>query len=303
MNKRKSSFNEEYTIVINGYLDFCRKKGNSSSVLKLKEKVCTEFLEEMTEYGKVFETLDASTVGKICISKINRNKWRIYRPFLKYLFSENKIDTDLSIIVPRYSEREPVPAVYSIEEIRQLEASIDRSTSEGKMNYLLVLLASRMGFRRSDIAKMTFESIDFKRDKIKLIQQKTGEEIELCLVEAVKSALNEYIRTIPESKQTGKLFSSITEGYITRYVRRLMLSSGININGRRLGPHALRSSLATSMVNDGVSYEVIRKILGHYDHNSVRKYAKLDIENLRKCALEVPPPQGNYKNLMNGGRI
>lgn len=54
------------------------------------------------------------------------------------------------------------------------------------------------------------------------------------------------------------------------------------------------------MVNDGVSYEVVRRILGHKDPNVVQHYAALDVNNLRNCALQAPEPTGYLKDLLEG---
>jgi integrase len=221
--------------------------------------------------------------------------------FLHFLFERGDISRDLSIIVPRYRERQPLPAVYTVAEIRRIESSIDRTTPRGKMDYAIVLLASRMGLRRSDIVNLTFSSIDFKCDRLRMIQKKNGAELDLLLVAPVKEALIEYLNAYGISEMIGKVFPSIDPMYVSLLVTKQMKSSGIAINGRRKGPHALRSSLATSMVNDDISYETIRHILGHQDHDTVRKYAKLDIEKLRKCALEVPEPTGSYKRALEGG--
>ena len=51
------------------------------------------------------------------------------------------------------------------------------------MDYAIILLASRMGLRRSDIVNLTFDAIDFKYDRLRLIQKKTGAELDLLLVE------------------------------------------------------------------------------------------------------------------------
>ena len=42
------------------------------------------------------------------------------------------------------------------------------------------------------------------------------------------------------------------------------------------------------MVNGGVSYKVVKESLGHKNKNSIRHYARLDNENLRKCAQKPP---------------
>ncbi len=299
--KNKSPLNDQYNTLIECYLKTCQAEGNCEWTLSFKKRSCEEFLFEMIRLGKDLSTLDAPTVGHISIGKVNRNKWHVYRMFLHFLFERGDISKDLSIVVPTYRERQPLPAVYTVAEIREIESSVDRTTPKGKMDYAIILLASRMGLRRSDIVNLTFDAIDFKYDRLRLIQKKTGGELNLLLVAPVKIALTEYLEAYELHTMTGKLFPSINSTYITLLVIRQMKIAGIDINGRRKGPHALRSSLATSMVNDDISYETIRHILGHQDHDTVRKYAKLDIGKLRACALDVPEPTGFYKKALEGG--
>jgi len=302
-SKNKSPLNDQYNILVDSYLKKCQTEGNCDSTLLFKRTSCEEFFHEMVSLGKNLSTLDAATVGHISVGKKNRNKWHVYRMLLHFLFERGDIQRDLSVVVPTYRERQPLPAVYTIGEIKRIESSVDRTTSEGKRDYAIILLASRMGLRRSDIVNLTFESIDFNYDRLRMIQKKTGAELELPLVSSVKEALIQYLDAYGISKRRGKVFPSVEPNDITYLVTRQMRVSGIDINGRRKGPHSLRSSLATSMVNDHISYEIIRHILGHQDHDTVRKYAKLDIENLRKCAIEVPAPTGSYKKALGGGGV
>ena len=54
------------------------------------------------------------------------------------------------------------------------------------------------------------------------------------------------------------------------------------------------------MVNDGASYETVRRILGHSDPDIIKHYAKADIENLRKCSIIPPQPSGRFGDFLNG---
>ena len=60
-------------------------EGNCEWTLTFKQQSCEEFLLEMTNLGKDLATLDAATVGKISINKVNRNKWHVDRMFLHFL--------------------------------------------------------------------------------------------------------------------------------------------------------------------------------------------------------------------------
>ena len=89
-----------------------------------------------------------------------------------------------------------------------------------------------------------------------------------------------------------------------RYVTtKYFHAAGIDITGKKHGPHTFRSSLASSMINDAVPYEAVRKILGHSNLKSIKHYAQLNIEMLRQCAIEVPEPTGRFKEFLHGGSL
>ena len=96
-------------------------------------------------------------------------------------------------------------------------------------------------------------------------------------------------------------YKPITSEAIKYAVRCCFSKANINTNGKKIGPHSLRSSLATSLINDSISYETVRTILGHNDKNVIQHYAKLDIERLRICALPAQPSYGAFKDFLEGG--
>jgi site-specific recombinase XerD len=59
---------------------------------------------------------------------------------------------------------------------------------------------------------------------------------------------------------------------------------------RKAGLHALRHSLASSLLEDATPFPVISEVLNHKKTETTRIYTRIDIHSLRKCALEVPTP-------------
>ena len=90
---------------------------------------------------------------------------------------------------------------------------------------------------------------------------------------------------------------------IRHIVKDSLIAAEVNITNKKHGPHALRSSLASSMINDGASYEVVRKILGHTDPNVIKHYARTDIESLRLCSIDPPAPSGLFREMLSGRMV
>lgn len=73
-------------------------------------------------------------------------------------------------------------------------------------------------------------------------------------------------------------------------VARTIQKSGINPDGRKQGAHALRSSLASHLLEEGNSYQIIQKVLGHTSPDAAKHYVRVEIKKLKDCALAVCPP-------------
>ena len=55
---------------------------------------------------------------------------------------------------------------------------------------------------------------------------------------------------------------------------------------KHYGPHALRHGCATHLINQGISLKEISDYLGHQELDTTQIYAKVDLTNLRKVAVE-----------------
>lgn len=99
----------------------------------------------------------------------------------------------------------------------------------------------------------------------------------------------------------GKLLHYRNGSFLRFATTRYFKKADIDISGKKHGPHTFRSSMASSMVNNDIPYDVIRSILGHAHPDAVKHYAKLDIERLRECAIEVPEPSGIFKDFLSRG--
>ena len=75
-----------------------------------------------------------------------------------------------------------------------IERSIDRGGSVGKRDYAMFLLASRLGLRASDIAKLKFADINWENNEITIIQYKTNKEIILPLLTDIGNAIIDYLQ-------------------------------------------------------------------------------------------------------------
>ncbi|MCL2776228.1 MAG: tyrosine-type recombinase/integrase [Oscillospiraceae bacterium] len=294
--------------LLNDYREHCVHDGikGSSIALYLKEDIW--FLQNLYSVGcGGAEQINDVRVAAACLALKSNSYLSTIKTFLRFLADAGYTAHDYSYVVPPYKRPQPIPSVYSTAEICSVEAA---AHDFSKRDYAVLLLATRLGIRSGDIAVLSFDTVDFNADVIRLVQQKTNAAIELPLLPEIKSALKDYIRNERPKCDSPHIFlnqepphNHISIMLIGKIVRRNLIKAGVEIGGRSQGPHAFRSSLASSMVNDSVPYEIVRKTLGHIDKNAIKSYARLNVEQLRPYALDIPEASAGFADFLAGKAV
>jgi site-specific recombinase XerD len=234
------------------------------------------------------------------ISSVQNMKAQIFTPlrkFLKYLFDAGIIEQDFSALLQHLKpvRESKLPSVFTSDEIIQLETSIQRGSAVGKRNYAMLLLASRLGLRASDIVNLEFSNIDWGNKSIRLFQFKTGRPIELPLLCDVGDAIIDYVLHGRPKVEIKKIFVTATNpartlapNNIGIIVGRMLSEAGIDVKGRHHGGHALRHSLATGLLGNNVEISVISNILGHKNTETTMVYLGVNVQLLIECSMSVP---------------
>ena len=178
--------------LLTDYSEHCRQTGLRESSIALCLKVDRWFLENLAAVGcKDTEQINARNVAAACLALKSNYYLSTVKTFLRALADMQKTDRDYSSVVPVFKRPQPMPTVYSESEILQFEKQVREHCC--KRNYAMVLLATRLGIRSGDIARMRLSDIDFSAETIRITQQKTEAEIKLPLVPEIRAALLDYL--------------------------------------------------------------------------------------------------------------
>jgi site-specific recombinase XerD len=219
------------------------------------------------------------------------------RLFSRYLYANKLLTVNIEYIIgkPYLPEREKLPSVYSSAEIKQIEECIDRSCPVGKRDYAMLLLSTRLGLRSSDIAGLKFTHLDWDSNVIRLTQYKTKREVELPLLADVGNAIITYLQYARPVSHVANIFLSACAPYrpvnrliINGAISRVIKASKVEIGNRKFGPHAMRHTLATQLLGNGIPLPVISETLGHSATQTTMKYLRVDLNSIQRCAHEVP---------------
>ena len=222
------------------------------------------------------------------------------KQLFRYAYDTGAVASDMSFIVmPVSKPPEKLPSTYTEDEIRSMLSAVERGAAIGKRDYLILLLAAEYGWRASDITGFQFNWIDWEKNTIAFDQHKTGVTVQYPLLSSVGNAIIDYLKNgRPDSdakevivghdtaKRGKKLASPTIHSIVTRYIRAANIE---NWKQKKHGPHSLRFSLATNLLKRNTSIPIIATILGHQNTETTKRYISLDVDQLRKCALPIPP--------------
>ena len=293
---------------ITKHLENCKSTGNVDSSIIRKEIACRKFFVRLHSIGcQSMADVTAEKVQAAALSEDAESAHCFVREMLSFLATTGMLDADYSTLIPKIHRGIKLPSTYDRDELESVEEAVDTSTAIGKRDYSIILLSTRLGIRAGDIAGMTFDSIDFEGERLSFLQDKTKNPIELVLLPEVGNALKDYIENGRPESSSDYVFLSVKNPHrvidrtlVHHITTQFLDKAGVNYTGKKHGPHSFRSSLATAMVNNGMPYDAVRKTLGHADPESVKHYAALDIENLRKCAIDVPAAGGIFARCLSG---
>jgi len=283
----------------------------SDSTIQTYQSSLDSFTTAMKTHGATLETLKREDIDYFLASSQNQTLYKCgpVRIFLKHLFEFGFTKEDLSKELEglKCHRGEKLPSFYTRDEVIKIEGAVDRTGAKGKRDYAMILLASRLGLRASDITRLQFANFDWDKSIITLKQYKTKREITLPLLSDLGDAIIDYIKNGRPKNDSKNLFLSLVQPYrqikvstLCTIVAAYLYAAGVSPKGRHHGTHSLRHSLATNLLESGTSLPVISEVLGHGSTGSTMYYLGVDIKSLLECSLAVPDVPDNFYTQKGG---
>lgn len=156
----------------------------------------------------------------------------------------------------------------------------------------MMVLAAQSGLRACNVVRLNLENIDWRRREIRLVQHKAGQPLSLPLEAESGNAIADYILHGRPNLALSTLFlchsgtdlpldARTASGIVSKYMLR------VGIPAKRRAFHALRRTFGTGLLQNNVSFQLIRQLLGHTDINSLKPYLSIDEQGLKQCALSL----------------
>jgi integrase/recombinase XerD len=220
-----------------------------------------------------------------------RNACGTLRVFVRYLHREAVLSKDWSALIefPQSFRNSGIPRSIPWEQVERVLAGIDRRSVSGKRDYAMLLLLCMYGLRACEVASLTLDDIDWRRERLRVRDRKAGNSTTYPFSTVVGAALIDYIRNARPKTVHRQVFlctsaplSPIGSAAVTCRAAHFIRQAGIDVP--RAGSHTLRHSCVQRLVNAHFPLKHIGDYIGHRNSASTQIYAKIAIEQLREVA-------------------
>lgn len=215
---------------------------------------------------------------------------------LRFFFTHTLDRPDLARKLVRTAHARKIPVVLSQGEVKRL---LDATTCLKHQAALSVAYGS--GLRVAEVSALKVSDIDSKRMLLRIERGKGGRYRNAMLPEGLLVLLREWWRAGRQHgvmQADGWLFpgQNAAVPISTRQLHRVVVQAAEAADiVKRVGPHTLRHSFATHLLEDGVDIRVIQALLGHAKLNTTAFYTQVATKTMRavtspldKLALMAP---------------
>lgn len=221
------------------------------------------------------------------------------RLFTKWATKKGFLAKDIGLTLATPKGHRTLPEVLSISDATVAMDSLatrvaeeESATSIRDCAILEVLYAS--GARVSELCGLDLDDIDYQRNTI-LVLGKGNKERTIPLGNPAMKALNNWIKNARPEIVNGTSGEAVFLGIRgkridQRTVRTVVYEALEALEGaQRLGPHALRHSAATHLLEGGADLRTVQEILGHASLATTQIYTHVSTDRLRQAFKQAHP--------------
>jgi len=217
------------------------------------------------------------------------------RNFFDYLIFENYRETNPTELIETPKTGRKLPDTLSENEIDQLINAIDLSHPQGERNRAIIETIYSCGLRVSELINLQISNLFFEEGFIKVLGKGNKERFS-PIPPVTQKYIFFYIKNIrchvtPQKGYEDTLFLNRRGRGLTRQmVFKIIKDLAIKINlQKKIGPHTLRHSFATHLLQGGADLRTIQQMLGHESITTTEVYVHLDRSYIKSVIEEFHP--------------
>lgn len=217
------------------------------------------------------------------------------RAFSAFAHRRGLLEHDPGVLLGSPRAQRRLPSVLAKEQAVELAESTAKDASPlGLRDTLIVELLYATGVRVGELARLDVDNVDRERRVLRVLG-KGGKERSVPYgvpaARAVDGWLHRGRPALARSSSGSALLLGARGGRIDpRTVRRIVHTRLASVDGAAdLGPHGLRHSAATHLLEGGADLRSVQEILGHATLATTQIYTHVSVERLRAVYERAHP--------------
>ena len=219
------------------------------------------------------------------------------RSYLRFLQFRGESTVALIAAVPRPPNWSltQLPPCLSNAEMEKFWTTFDISTSIGKRDYAMARCLVDLGLRCHEVASMRIGDVNWRCGVVRLYHNKSRREEQLPLPDITGRAVVDYLRNGRPATTSPSIFvfhrapmgCGVANTTVRGAIRRAFSRAGLPWTGT----HILRHTMATRMVQGGVTIKEVADVLRHRNIDTTQIYTKVNLPELKRVAMPWPGRQ------------
>lgn len=257
----------------------------------------TDFRVTHFTYKNVLGFLDWIETVRNCSASTRNQRLAAIKSFTKYLtfeYPDNLAEFQMILNIRQKKVFAPQISYLRTEQCSLYLNQIDRTTDQGRRDYLLFSIMFTTGIRVSELINIKVKDINLNKPRTISVLGKGQKARFVPITEDVYRLLENYLQEkdfLKPEKKNEFLFQNRSGDRLTRQAINYLVTKYKNKTNESypnsipsdFSPHKIRHTTAMSLMASEVSLIYIRDLLGHSSVQTTEIYAKADTEKRREA--------------------
>ena len=212
------------------------------------------------------------------------------KSYFKFMVKSEQISSNPSENIRSPKIARSLPNFIDQKIIDSLMDSPDDNTAIGLRDKAMLELFYSTGMRLSELVSLNHGSVDYKNNLIRLFGKGSKERL-VPFGNRAKLYLKKYTISRKNKDFNKPLFITKREKRISKRTvqRRISMYIKLVADGNQLGPHILRHSFATHLIENGAGIRTVKDLLGHSNLSSTQIYTHIQPEKIKQTYKQAHP--------------
>lgn len=217
------------------------------------------------------------------------------RSFYKFMLRVGIINKDITRKVIAPKEDKPLPVFFRESEMEQATAYETQADDfESCRNSLIIEMLYQTGMRQAEMLGLTDSDIDLLQGQIRIFGKRRKERI-VPMGQALMNLIKQYLAFRKKLEPVSTFLVRVKRNGEVVPMDKMTLYNIVRTRMRevstlkKVSPHVLRHTFATTMLNNGADIRTIQSLMGHASLAATQVYTHTTFEQVRKAYNQAHP--------------